>query len=135
MLLVNAALVSRAGWGWAEGEGPTRRLDPGAVAEDRAPEENCSDTPEGCKAQPMKGEGHESITLRISSTLCTKCKHAPRAYKAGCTTDASAARMCGGVAAATGTSIQTPSALTQLTLGNPGFEHLNIKRAPTCTAN
>ena len=39
-----------------------------------------------------------------SSILCTKCIPALKAYKAGCTTDASAARMCGGVAAATGNS-------------------------------
>ena len=30
--LVNAALVGRARWGWAEGEGPTRRLDLGPLA-------------------------------------------------------------------------------------------------------
>ena len=61
---MSAALVGRARWGWAEGESPTRGLDPGAVAEDRAPEENRSDAPEGFKAQPLKGEGHESTTLR-----------------------------------------------------------------------
>ena len=64
MLLVNAALVGRAKWGWAEREGPTRRLDLGAVAEDRTLEENRSGAPEGCKAQTLKGEGYESITLR-----------------------------------------------------------------------
>ena len=54
MLLVNATLVGRARWGWAEGECPTRRLDLGAVAEDGFLEENRSDAPEGCKAQPLK---------------------------------------------------------------------------------
>ena len=52
---MNAALVGRARWGWAEGEGPTRRLDLGAVAEDGALEENRTDAPENCKAQPLKG--------------------------------------------------------------------------------
>ena len=47
------------------------------------------------QASPQRAEG---------SILCTKCIHAPSAYNAGCTTDASAARMCGGVAAATGIS-------------------------------
>ena len=44
------------------------------------------------------------FTRKPCSILCTKYIHAPSAYKAGFTTDASAARMCGGVAAATGTS-------------------------------
>ena len=56
--------VRLARWGWAEREGPTRGLDLGAVAEDGTLEEDRSDAPEGCKAQPQKGEGHESITLR-----------------------------------------------------------------------
>jgi len=64
MLLVNAALVGRARWGWAEGEGPIGRLDLGALAEEGAFEENRSDAPGGCKAQPLKGEAHESATLR-----------------------------------------------------------------------
>jgi len=34
--MVNAALVGRARWGWAEGESSTRRFDLGAVAEDGA---------------------------------------------------------------------------------------------------
>ena len=56
MPLVNAALVGQGGG--------TRRLDLGAVAEDRTLEENRSGAPEGCKAQTLKGEGYESITLR-----------------------------------------------------------------------
>ena len=64
MLLVNAALVGREGWKRAERESPTRGLDFGAVAEDGTHEGNRSDAPEGCKAQPLKGEGHESITPR-----------------------------------------------------------------------
>ena len=46
---MSAALVGRARWGWAEGEGPTRRLDLGAVAEDGALEEDRSDAPEDYK--------------------------------------------------------------------------------------
>jgi len=42
MLLVNAALLGRARCRWAEREGPTRRLDFGAVAEGGTPEENRS---------------------------------------------------------------------------------------------
>ena len=49
----------------------------------------------------VSGQGADK---RSSSITCTKCIHATSAYKAGCTTDASAARMCGGVAAATGIS-------------------------------
>ena len=64
MLLVNAALVGRARWGWAEREGPTKRPDLGAVADDGTPKGNRSGAPEGCKARPLKGEGRESITLR-----------------------------------------------------------------------
>ena len=61
---MNAALVGRARWGWAEEEDRTNMLDLGAVAEGGDPAENRSDAPEGNKAQPLKGEGHESTTPR-----------------------------------------------------------------------
>ena len=47
----------------ADGEGPTRRLDLGAVTEYGAPKEHRSDVTEGDRAQPLKGEGHEGIKL------------------------------------------------------------------------
>ena len=49
---------------WLRRTGRGTWLDPGAVAEDGTPEEDRSDAPEGCKAQPLQGEGHESTTLR-----------------------------------------------------------------------
>ena len=64
VLLVNAALVGRARWEWAVREGPTWRLDLGAVAEGGALVENRSDAPGGRKTQPLKGEGRIGITLR-----------------------------------------------------------------------
>ena len=68
-LLVNAALVRRAKWRWAEREGPTRRPDLEAVAEDAALEEGRSDAPEGCKAQPLKGAGHRKKSLWLGSNF------------------------------------------------------------------
>ena len=59
---MNAALVGRARWGWAEWG--TRRIDLGAIAEDATLEDDRSDAPEDNKAQPLKGDGHESIALR-----------------------------------------------------------------------
>jgi len=64
MLLVNASCVGRARWGWAEGEGPKKGLDFGAVADDGAPEENRSGVSGGFKAQPLEGEGREGTTPR-----------------------------------------------------------------------
>ena len=44
---------------------------------------------------------HIQPPVLLSSTLCTKYIQTPSAYKIGCPTDASVARMCGCVAAAT----------------------------------
>ena len=47
--MVNAALVGRARWGWAEGKGPTKRADLVTVAEDGALEEDRSGAPIGAR--------------------------------------------------------------------------------------
>ena len=45
-------------------EGPHEKARPrGAIAEDGTSEESHSGAPEGFKAQPLKGEGHESTPL------------------------------------------------------------------------
>ena len=56
------------------------------------------------KAEHRTSDEAEPQVTDAGSILSTKFIHAPSAYKAGCTMDASAARMCGGVAAATGIS-------------------------------
>ena len=49
-----------------------------------------------------------------------KVKHTPAAYKAGCTTDASAAWVSGGVAAATGISSTGEYPVGKVPLPNGG---------------
>ena len=57
-------LVSRAGWGWAEKKGPTRRLSFRPVVEDGAFEKGRSDAT----------EGHKSAALRLLKASCRRCR-------------------------------------------------------------
>ena len=63
---------------------------------------------------------NDTSDSKLRSTLCTKYTHTPAAYKAGCTTDASAARMSGGVAAATGISGTGEGPVGKVPLPNGG---------------
>ena len=77
--------------------------------------------PYGIVLVELKTEYFERQFPVNSSTLCTKYKHTPTAYKAGCyTTDASAAWMSGGVAAATWISSTGEGPVGKVPLPNGG---------------